>query len=321
MSEVTRLGVPDILHWYGSLSAADMVTQHGIQAEPQALHRALRACAALGIFTEDESGKFGPTPLSHVLTKEAPGTLKRLVQYTGNLLWRVWTGLPEGLHTGRPQARNQLGAEFFDYLTAHPDEMQEFGDAMESLSANVIRGVLASYDFSRVNQIVDVGGGFGHLITALLEKYSHLKGVLLDAPDVIATAKGRLSKSPIASRLEFASVDMFQSMPPADAYILKMIIHDWSDAQCIRLLCNCRENMRGDGRVICVDAVLPPLGDTSDAPGKLLDLNMLLVLPGKERTRAEWEFLYWEAGLEIASIRPIPDAVGTNLVEGVKCRS
>src|SRR5262249_7383276 len=98
MSELTRLGVPDILHRYGSLSAADMVTQHGIQAESQALHRALRACAALGIVTEDESGKFGPTPLSHVLTKEAPGSLKRLVQYTGNLLWRVWTGLPEGLH-------------------------------------------------------------------------------------------------------------------------------------------------------------------------------------------------------------------------------
>jgi hypothetical protein len=113
---------------------------------------------------------------------------------------------------------------------------------------------------------------------------------------------------------------MFDSVPAADAYVLKMIMHDWDDMRCITVLRNCRNQLEANGRVLCVDAVLPAVGDTSDAPGKLLDVNMMLVLPGKERTRAEWELLYREAGLELRGIIPIPDTLSTCVVEGVRGR-
>jgi O-methyltransferase domain len=107
-------------------------------------------------------------------------------------------------------------------------------------------------------------------------------------------------------------------LPFSDAFVLKMIIHDWDDPRCISVLRNCCKQLDANGRVICIDAVLPPLGDTSDAPGKLLYVNMMLVLPGKERTRAEWEALYHEAGLELRAVIPIPDTFGTCIVEGRK---
>jgi ubiquinone/menaquinone biosynthesis C-methylase UbiE len=320
LAEVTRLGVPDVLHQYGPLTSAEVIQRGAIRADPRALHRALQACAALGVFGEDPEGRFSLTPISEVLTRDTPGSLKRLTELHGGLLWKVWTGLSEGLATGQPQACAQLGMEMFDYLTAHPAAMEEFAEAMKANSFNVNRGLLAHYDFSGIRKIIDVGGGFGHLAIALLENYEQLRGVVLDLPDVIAAARERLpvTNPSLAERLEYVAGDMFQSVPSADAYILKMIIHDWDDARCVAILRNCCSQLEDHGRVLCIDAVLPPLGDTSDAPGKLLDVNMLLVLPGKERTQAEWEQLYHDAGLEVRAITPIPDTYGTCIVEGRK---
>jgi hypothetical protein len=111
---------------------------------------------------------------------------------------------------------------------------------------------------------------------------------------------------------------MFEAVPPADVYIMKHIIHDWDDERCIRLLANCHRSMRGDGRVVCVDAVLPPMGDAGNTPGKLMDINMLVFIPGKERTREQWAHVYDAAGFEIRSITPIQDNFGTSIVEGTK---
>jgi len=183
------------------------------------------------------------------------------------------------------------------------------------------RGLLAHYDFSGIRKVIDVGGGFGHLVVSLLERYPNLHGVLFELPEMIAVARQQLpvADTSIAARLEYIGGNMFRDdLPPADAFLMKMIIHDWDDARCVSLLENCCKRIDANGRVICVDAVLPPLGDTSDAPGKLLDVNMMLVLPGKERTRAEWEALYRKAGLELYGITPIPDTFGTCIVEGRK---
>jgi hypothetical protein len=324
MADVTRLGVPDVLKKHGPTCAVELTAKYGIKAMPDALERALRACASLGLFTEDADGKFGPTQLSDVLTADSPASVKHLVQLMGGLLWRVWTGLPEALRTGEPQAHNQVGMDFFEYLGSHPSEMNEFGEAMKGTSAFSMNGVLDKCDFTGVKKVVDVGGGFGHLVVALLEKYPSLRGVLLDRPELIPVAKERfpVNDPTVASRLEYVGGDMFESVPPADAYVLKLIIHDWSDTQCVRILKNCRESMEGNGRVICVDAVVPPMGVTTDSQTKLLDLNMLLVLPGKERTRANWEELYHAAGLEISSVTPIQDYFSTSVVEGARqCRS
>src|SRR5262249_2262043 len=214
-----------------------------------------------------------------------------------------------------------LGMDFFEYLTAHPAAMEDFGEAMKANSFNLTRALLAHYDFSGIRKIVDVGGGFGHLVVSLLERYPDVRGVLFELPEVIAAARVQLpvADASIAARLEYVEGDMFSDdLPPADAFVLKMIIHDWDDARCASVLKNCCKQIDGNGRVICIDAVLPPLGDASDAPGKLLDVNMMLVLPGRERTRTEWETLYQKAGLELDGIIPIPDTFGTCIVEGRK---
>jgi len=318
LAEVVRLDVPDALA-HGALTADELVHRAGIKANPQALHRALRACAALGVVSEDSAGRFGPTRLSHVLTRDAPATLKRLVEYSGGTLWKVWTGLPEGLATAEPQARAQLGLEFFEYLAANPRAMEEFGDTSKAHGAVATKGVLERYDFGGVRRLVDVGAGFGVFTLAALERYPELHAVVFDLPEVVAKAPVQLpvTDPAVAARLRYVSGDMFEDVPPSgDVYVLKLILHDWDDASCIAVLRNVAARLEPGGRVIAIDAVLPPLGDVSDVPSKLLDVNMMLLLPGKERTRAEWESLYFNAGLAITAMIPIPDAFNTFVIEG-----
>jgi len=321
ISVVTRLNVPDVLKRHGAMSAAEMVARHGIGAKPDFLERALRACASVGIFTEDAAGRFGPTELSEVLTSDSEVSVKKVAEvYVSGWAWKCFGGLGDAIRTGEPQARAQLGLDMWDYLKANPKEMEEFGEAMKSDSLNSLRGVLENCDFTDVKKVIDVGGGFGHLAVALLGKYPHLQAAVLDMPALVPIAKAKfpVNDAGIASRLEYVGGDMFESVPPADVYVMKHIIHDWDDERCIRLLRNCHQAMQGDGRVICVDAILPPLGDTVGTPAKLLDLAMMALIPGKERTRAQWEALYHAAGLRIRTIVPLQDNHGTSIIEGVK---
>jgi len=320
ISDISRLNVPDALKQHGALSAADMVAHHGIAAHPDALERALRVCASLGIFTEDASGRFGPTELSEVLTTDSPVSVKKFVEILGApYFWKCWAGFGDAIKTGQPQTANQIGLEFWEYLHAHPDDLADFAEGMKSNSLNSLLGVLANCDFTGSRKVVDVGGGFGHLAVALLEKYPHLSGAVLDRPELIPIARASLKASDsVAARLDYIGGDMFMAVPPADVYIMKHIIHDWDDARCIRVLTNCREMLEGDGRVICVDAVLPPLGDTGSLPAKLLDINMMVLIPGRERNMKQWEALYAAAGLRIDKVTPIQDNFGTSIIEGVK---
>jgi ubiquinone/menaquinone biosynthesis C-methylase UbiE len=323
ISEVTRLGVPDLVKRHGSMRATEMVIVGGISAAPNALERVLRACASLGVFNEDAAGKFGSTALSDVLTSDSPVSVKRLVEEIGGPMYRSWTALLDAVKTGEPQARKVFGMEWWDYLNANPRELEEFGEAMKSNSLNSLRGVLENCDFNGVRKIADVGGGFGHLAVALLEKYPTLQAVVMDVPDLIPVARERLpvSDPTVATRLEYLGGDMFESVPPADVYIMKHIIHDWEDEKCIRLLKNCRRSMLGEGRVICVDSVIPPMGDVTGTPAKLLDIMMLVLITGRERTEAQWHHLYRAAGFEIQSVTPIHDNFGTSIVEGTKQRT
>lgn len=318
LAEVVRLDVPDALA-EGPLTADELVRDAGIRAHPVALHRALRACAALGIVTEDSAGRFGPTRLSALLTRDAPGTLKSMVQYSGGLLWKVWTGLPEGLATGTSQARAQLGHEFFDYLAANPAALAEFADTSKAHSAVTNAGVLERYDFGGIGTLVDVGGNAGHLVSSILSKYPGLRGIVFDRPEVVEAARfeAPVRTEDVARRVSFQGGDMFVEVPPGgDAYVLKLILHNWDDESCATILRNVCARLAPGGRVIAIDTVLPPLGDVSDVPSKLLDLNMMLLLPGKERTRVEWEALYRGAGLAITALIPVPDAFNIFVIEG-----
>ena len=320
ISSVTRLDIPDLLQQHGPLTASQLTSAHGVAASPEFLHRVLRACASAGIFTEDADGRFGPTPLSEVLTASSAASLKKLVEVFGGLWWRVWTGLPEALGEGAPQAKARLGMEYWDYLNAHPKDMEDFGEAMKSNSAASMLGVIEHCDFSSARKVVDVGGGLGHMAIELLRRNPQLTASVVDLEDLIPIAhKHAESVEPdVLARLSFVGGDMFADVPAGDRYILKHIIHDWDDDRCIRLLQNCRARMEGDGRVYCVDAVLPPLGNTAAGPSKFLDINIMLFIPGRERTEAEWRQLYYEAGLEVVSIVPLQDNFGTSIVEGTR---
>jgi hypothetical protein len=317
LAEVVRLDVPDALA-EGPLTADEIVRKAGVRAHPVALHRALRACAALGLVTEDSVGRFGPTRLSALLTRDTPGTLKRFVEYSGGTLWKIWSGLPEGLATGNSQARAQLGLDFFDYLAANPQALEEFGETLKAHSAVANVGVIERYDFSGIRTLVDVGAGYGPLTIAVLEKYPDIRGTVFDLPEVIDAAPANMpvKSESVARRLSYVSGDMFKEVPPADAYVLKLILHDWDDASCATILTNVCNRLERGGRVISIDNVMPPLGDVSDVPSKLLDVNMMLLLPGKERTRVEWEALYRGAGLTITAMVPVPDAFNMFIIEG-----
>jgi hypothetical protein len=318
LSEISRLGVPDILHRAGAMSASGLVS-NGIDADVSTLERVLRLCSSVGVFTEDAAGKFGATPLSEALTSDAAGSVKVLAEEMGGTWMQSWMRLGEALRTGEPQIRPLFGLEWWDHLKANPKEMQRFAEAMKSNSLNSMRGVLAHCDFTQVRTVVDVGGGLGHLTVALLERYPHLTGIVLDLPDVADMARVRLSATPdVVSRLQCVGGDMFEAVPRSDAYVLKHIIHDWDDEQCVRLLRNCRDSMNGYGRVFCVDSVLPPMGDTSGAAAKILDLMVLLSIGGRERTREQWEALYNAAGFRVSRITPLQDNFGTSIVEGIK---
>jgi hypothetical protein len=320
ISDISRLNVPDALKKHGVRTAAELVSQCGIAANADALERGLRVLAGLGVITEDSAGRFGSTELSDTLTSDSPVSVKKFVEILGApYFWRCWTGLGDAITTGEPQTANQIGAEFWEYLHAHPDDMADFAEGMKSNSLNSLRGVLANCDFSSTRTVADIGGSYGHLTVALLEKYPHLRGVVLDRPELVPIARQHLEASPsAASRIEFIPGDMFTAVPPADTYILKHIIHDWDDARCIQVLSNCRASMHDNGRVICVDAVLPPLGDTSCLAAKLLDINMLVLIPGRERRIEQWEAIYNAAGLRIHHVTPIHDNFGTSIIEGVK---
>ncbi len=320
ISTITRLDVPDVLHEHGALTARQLTDEHGVDAKPEFLERALRACASLGIVTEDEKGCFGPTELSEVLTLESPASVKKMTEVFGGSWWKIWTGLEDAIRTGTPQAKNQLGMEYWDYCAANPKEMEDFAEAMKSNSINSMNAVLEHCDLEGFSTVVDVGGGFGHLALALCAKYPGLRGVVLDLPHTVKLAESKAADQPhdLLARMEFAGGDMFESVPAGDVFVLKHIIHDWDDRRCQELLANCAASMSEGGRVICVDVVLPPMGDTGAVAGKLLDLDMMVFIPGMERTETQWRELYASVGLEIVSITPIQDNFGTSIIEGAR---
>lgn len=318
ISEVSRLGVPDALQRSGAMTAAALVAG-GVPVDAGALERALRALASVGLFSEDDRGSFGLTPLSEALTHSAPGSVKIVAEEMGGTWLRVFSELGESIRTGEPQAHQVFGMGWWDWLRAHPKELERFAEAMKANSESSTRGVLEQCDFTGVKRVADIGGGFGHLAIALLQRHPALKGVLMDVPELIPVARERNPPpSSVAARLEYCGGDMFESVPIADAYVMKHIIHDWDDERCLQLLRNCHRSMDGAGRVICVDSVLPPFGDTTGTAAKFLDLLMMAGIRGKERTRRQWETLYAAAGFRVASVTPLRDNFGTSLVEGVK---
>jgi len=307
---IAKLGIPDLLK-SGPKTAEELAEATKMHAP--SLFRILRALASVGVLSSANGGRFAQTPVSETLVTDAPGSLRWFaVSELGQEHYPAWGNLMHSVKTGEIAFDNFFGVDIWKYFQQNPEDAAVFNDSMSSVTAATNEAILSLYDFSDFGTVVDVGGGHGGLITSILKRNPKVKGVLFDAPQVIEGARPKLEAAGLAQRCETVAGDFFKSVPAGgDAYVMKWIIHDWDDEKSITILRNCRSRMRANGRLILVDCVVPE----SDEPhfSKFIDLNMLVMTGGKERTAKEFEQLLGAAGFKL--LRIIPTELPTSIVE------
>ncbi|MEU0562617.1 methyltransferase [Dactylosporangium sp. NPDC006015] len=284
--------------------------------DPDALHRLLRALASQGVFTEVAPRTYGSTPLSDALRAGVEGSLRNWARLWGDtqrhaalggLLYSVQTGAPAFPHL-------HGGADWWSRLAEDPARAAVFAGAMGDLSRELHAATVEAHDLSGVRSLVDVGGGRGHLAAALLRRYPDLEVTVFDRPDVVVHAAGVLSAAGVADRARLAAGDFFKEVPGhGQVYLMSMILHDWDDAQSATILRNIRRAMGPGDVLLVVDAILPA-GDTPH-DGKLRDLIMLTLHPGRERTEAEFAALFADAGLRLRESRAVAASTGLLVAE------
>jgi predicted O-methyltransferase YrrM len=298
-----RLGIPDLLE-AGPRPVAELAATAG--AREDNLHRLLRALARDGLFEEKPPRTFGLTRLSRPLLSAAPDSVRNILLWLSSpWLSRLWDKLEDAVRTDESAFRALHGTGLYEYLTAHPEDGAVFHGAMTEY-ARLNSDVLASFlDFSRFGTVVDLGGGTGEQIAAILARYPGLRGINFDAVEVEAQARETLARRGVAGRCEVRSGDLRGELPRGEgAYLLKNILHDLSDADSTALLARCRAAMRPGGAVIVVQNVVP---ETEGPYLQFLDLQLLLTgAGGKERTRAEFERLFSAAGLRLTQVVDTP---------------
>lgn len=313
MGAAARLAVADQLG-AGPLQVKELAARVG--AHPQALYRALRACTAVGVFTEQADQTFANNPLSQTLRSNVPGSMRDFaIAQSAPGHWRPWELFTQAVKTGKSTTTEALGGlELWDWYGAHPEESAAFTGAMDNLAAQVAAEVTKAIDFSKVGLVVDVGGANGTLVSAVLRAFPQTKGVLFDLAHVVAPVKKTLAAIGLAERCEAVAGDFFKAVPQGDVILLKQILHDWNDEQCVTLLRNCAESLPKGGRVLVVEMVISEDGRPS--PAHLMDVNMLVLLPGKERTATEYGKLFAAAGLTLAQVHPTHSPF--SIVEAIK---
>jgi hypothetical protein len=308
---VAELRIPDLVE-SGPKSADELAAQIGANA--QALFRLMRATACVGVLSEGSNGKFSQTPLSSVLrTNATPGLRGWVAMYGREWHTRGWGVLSHCVRTGKQAIDEIYGQPIFQFFAQHPEESAIFNEAMTNLSALDGPATAKAYSFAGLQTIVDVAGGHGALLAEILSRNPHMRGTLLEMPNVVEGAKSGPLK-PMLDRCSFASCDIFSgALPAADAYIMKHIIHDWPDDKCVQILKACRKSVNPDGKLLVVDSVIQP-GNNFE-PGKFLDIQMLIFPGGRERTESQFRDIFNASGWKLT--RLIPTAAAESIVEGV----
>ena len=306
---IAKLGIPDLLK-SGPKTAEELAAATKMHAP--SLYRVLRALASVGVVSS-QGEQFALTPLSETLVTDAPGSLRWFtVSELGQEHYPAWGNLMHSVKTGDIAFDQFFGVDIWTYFQQNPEDAAVFNDSMTGVTAAANEEIMTKYDFSGFKKVVDIGGGHGGLITSILKKNSHVRGVLFDAPQVIEGARPKLEAAGLADRCETVSGDFFKSVPTGgDAYVMKWIIHDWDDQKAITILRNCRNEMKPNGKLILVDCVVPETNEPHFS--KFIDLNMLVMTGGKERTKEEFEQLLADAGFKL--LRVIPTDVPTSIVE------
>lgn len=276
----------------------------------ESLHRLLRALASLGIFRETRSGTFELTPKAEYLRSDHPQGIRDLADMLNDKLFEAWCDILHSVQTGEGAVQKRFGGDFFSVvLSKDAEAAATFDKAMEQIHGSEVQLMLECYDWKRFTHIVDVGGGSGHTLFAILEHHPKAKGTVFDLPGVVERAKKSSHAS--AQRCEFAGGSFFEKVPAGgDCYYLRHIVHDWNDEGSIKILQACRAAMSKSSTLLIVEKAIPEGNEPEFA--KLLDINMLAI-GGKERTLAQYEQLFAKAGLAFYKHYPTPGP--TDLIE------
>jgi hypothetical protein len=294
-----RLGVADKIA--GSARPVDELARE-VNADAESLFRLLRALAGVGIFAEGPARAFAHTPLSEALREGVPGSMRGLAVMTGLLHLRAWPEIVHSVRTGQTAFQKVFGRPLFEQLGVDAEQGAAFDAAMAGYTAATSAAVVGVYDFGRYRKIVDVGGGNGALLAAILPRSSQAAGIVFDLPQVVDRARAFLAQQGLGGCCEVVGGDFFASVPSGgDAYALKMVLHDWDDMRSIAILKNVRQAIRPDGRVLVIEAVIDPASGAG-APSKLLDVNMLVMTGGRERSADEFAALFRASGFALERI-------------------
>lgn len=293
---VVELGIADLLR-HAPLSVEDLASKTGTHAPT--LYRLLRALSSVGIFAETDNATFAMTPLSQCLLSDAMGPLARM--FLSPWHDKAWDGLVHSIRTGEPGFDHAFGKQAFKWMEENPQERSVFDQGQGMKAIGFAQAVMAAYGFSDIASICDVGGGQGVFLIQLLTQFQHLKGIVADLPGSITAAEDAIANAGLDTRCKAIPFDFFTETPPlCDAYFLVNVLHDWDDSRCRQILKNIAQGMRADTKLLIIEYLLEPGPGFSIA--KLLDLEVLVMGGGCERTLDAYRTLLDAAGLSVSQV-------------------
>jgi hypothetical protein len=311
---VLTLNIPDLLA-KGPRTAKELALATG--ANEDALYRILRLLASLEIFEEVRAGTFALTPASEILRSDVPGSMRGIAVFLPDPMhFRIYANLIESAMTGRPAADKTVGMPMFEYFSKHPEYSEVFNDAMTSMSAPVAGAAIEAYDFGKFSLIVDVAGGHGEVLMSALKACPGSRGILAEVGHVVEGARPRIASAGLADRCQAVECDFFKAVPEGgDVYVMKHIIHDWDDERASLILKNIGKAMGSErGTVVLLESVIP-VGPEPDL-GKFIDIEMLALPGGRERTADEFAALFDRCGFKLMKI--VPTKSPLSVVEAIR---
>lgn len=293
-----KLNVADLLH--KEAMSSDQLAE-ATHTNASSLYRMMRALASVGIFSENEKGEFSNTTLSETLRSDQPGSMKAMAIAQLGDHYPAWGNLLYSLKTGNTAFEKVEGMNVWKYYETHPEEGLNFMKAMTGSTNAAIQNVIPNYDFSSANTIVDIGGGNGAFLMAVLDKAPQAKGIVFDEEYVVDETIKKIEEHGFSKKCSVSAGNFFEAVTAgADLYLMKHVLHDWNDEQSEQILKNCSKAMHENSKILVIEAVIPT-GNTGH-PGKFMDINMMAMTGGKERTEAEYASLFANSGLKLERV-------------------
>lgn len=307
---VTRLRIPDILA--EEPKTVEKLSEITMSYAPF-LYRIMRALACIGFFYENENRVFSITPMGEILQKEKMRSI--VLMFLSEWHNRAWEKLFHSVQTGDVAFDTAFGKPCFEWFKENPEEADVFNSANQAKSSANHRAMLEVYDFSRRNSIVDIGGGYGGLLCNILNVFPRIKGIVADMPYMKEKVINQISKNGLGDRCKFCECNFFDKIPDGyDSYILSNILHDWDDINCEKILGNCNLSMPTNGILIIIESLIPDRNEFSIA--KLLDIEVLVMGGGKERTEVEYRSLLNKSGFNLSRVIDTKESI--SILECIK---